>query len=55
MFLFREIDTELVPETSENLHIGTELVPETSENHIFTQLSARENSFEFRRCESCKT
>jgi hypothetical protein len=49
MFPFRETDTELVPETSENLHMGTELVTETSENHILTRLSARENFFEFRR------
>jgi len=47
--------TELVPETSENLHMGTELVPETSENHILTRRPARENFFEFRRRESCKT
>jgi hypothetical protein len=54
MFPFRENGTELVPETSENLHMGTELVPETSENHILTRMSARENLFEFHRRETCK-
>jgi hypothetical protein len=49
MFPSREMGTNLVPETSENLYMGTELVPETSENlHILTRLSATEislNSF----------
>ena len=62
------IGKELVPETSEELsvvvlpnhqetlNIGKQLVPETSENrHILTRLSARENFFEFCRCESFKT
>jgi hypothetical protein len=55
MFPFKEIGNRVRPETSENLRMGTELVPETSVNYILTRLSAQENFFEFRRCESYKT
>jgi hypothetical protein len=42
--------------TTAHLKMGTELVPETSKNlHILTQLSARENIIEFCRRESFKT
>jgi len=50
LFFKPQIIRGVLPKHQHTLKMGTELVPETSENlHILTQLSAQENFFNLKK------